>query len=53
VSSSTLASATFFTVTLATLAFSSELHLVLPETEEFKSKDLTRSRKEELEEAER
>jgi len=30
--------------------FTSELHLVLPETEEFKSKDLTRSRKEELEE---
>ncbi|MCW7070798.1 MAG: hypothetical protein OCU12_00445 [Methanophagales archaeon] len=46
-SSSTLVSATFFTVTLA---FSSELHLVLPKTEEFKSKDLTRSRKEELEE---
>jgi len=33
--------------------FTSELHLVLPETEEFNSRDLTRSRKEELEEAER
>lgn len=33
--------------------YTSELHLILPNTEEFNNLDLTKSRKEELEEAEK
>ena len=33
--------------------YTSELHIILPDTEEFNSLDLTKSRKEELEKAEK
>jgi alpha-acetolactate decarboxylase len=33
--------------------YTSELHIILPDTEEFNSRDLTKSRKEELEKAEK